>query len=449
MSVSVSVDSPRKLTKETLILLGGGAISGLVASGLHLIAGTTNPALSALAFGGVIGLMVNFADPRDGAPTLRLVLAVLAGIAMAILLSVHWAAAAAVGGLLFGAAFSLDNTGAEKAFFGVLFALAMTGGLYVSNVLGAFIDVAFVQNVFAASTWGLFLAFASGLKRVQWSRDEVRAEFADAYAELNGAERETIHNGRVLYDQILRELERTNDKSQAERAIEIATETSRALIAITQRSQQLREGAAKTSQRGLQSRIVALDERIQNAKDKTVRKELEATLEQLVEQVKVRKRFDVARARLEARQQRCFTALERLHVALVQSGTGADDAAVLDSIESLEKLSDEIRWRNLSVDELVGDSDEVPNEDTETDDIVAELRAELESSSEGEHDDEGDVELEASLDESDEVVLDEPQGRTVLDTGASSTDGTADEPPGTDGSVEVAAEPAHATSDSR
>lgn len=441
MSVSVSVENPRKLTKETLILVGGGALSGLVASGLHLIAGSTNAALGALAFGGIVGLLVNLTDPKAGTPMLRLVLAMLAGIAMAGLLSVHWALAALVGGVLFGVAFSLEDGDStlERGFFAALYGLALVGGLFVSNVLGSMIDVALAANVFAASTWGLFLAFAGGLKRVKWSRDEVMADFADAYAELKGDERETIRNGRVLYEQIVRELDRTEDASHRNRAVEIATETSRALIALTRRSQQLRQGAERTSQRGLQARIVALDERIQAAKDATVRRELEATLDQLVEQVKVRRRFEVARARLEARQQRCFTALERLHVSLIQSGTGADDAAVVESIESLEKLSDEIRWRNLSVDELVEDAD--PSEiDGDTDDIVAELRA-LSETSFAEEDEQDDEVVLATGDE---------EEATVLDTSAIADDGGIDEPPGTDGSVEVSEEQAaHAQSDSR
>lgn len=442
MSVA-TVENPRKLTKEALILLGGGAVSGLVASALQLVAGSANPALGALAFGGVVGLLVNLTDPKTGTPMLRLVLSMLAGIVMAALLSVHWSLAAAAGGILFGAAFSLEDgdSTVERGVFAAIYGLALVGGMYVTNVLGSFIDIALVANIFGASTWGLFLAFAGGLKRVKWSRDELASEFNDAYAEVKGDERETIRTGRILYDQIVKELDRSRDDSHRERAIEIANETSRALIALTRRAQQLRDGAERTSHRGLQSRIVALDERIQASKDATVRRELEATLEQLVEQVKVRRRFDVARARLEARQQRCFTALERLHVSLVQSGSGADDAAVLESIESLEKLSDEIRWRNLSVDELVADTDGDAVEEPDTDDIIAELRAEMDS--------------EAAEADAEEVVLDSaaPQAaedRTVLDTSGSSDDGDADEPPGTDGSVEVSDEQAaHVQSDSR
>lgn len=436
MSVSVSVESPRKLTKETLILVGGGAGAGIVATGLNLIAGNPVPALGALAFGGVVGLLANLTDPKAGTPMLRLVLAICGGAAMAILLFVHWALAAAAMGVFLGLSFSLedgDNV-LERSFMVGMYALALMGGVFVTRTLGPmFTGAELFGNIFVGATWGVFLAFAGGLKRIRWNRDEVMAEFKDAYAELRGDDRETIRNGRILYEQILKELERTKEPDTRDRALEIANETSRALIAITSRSQQLRVAAERTAHRQLQSRIVDLDARIQASTDATVRRELEATLEELVEQVKARKRFDVARARLEARQQRCFTALERLHVSLVQSSSGADDVAVIESIESLEKLSDELRWRNLSVDELVGDGAPDPSLTQETDDIVAEIRAELDSASEAGH---------AEEDES---------SQTVLDTGASTDDArSSDEPPGTDGSVDVAAEQqAHAGSHSR
>lgn len=427
MSVSVTVENKRKFTKESLIFVGGGLVSGVIASILYLIAGSTVPALAALSFGGVVGLLANLTDPKAGTPMLRLVLAIIAGASMALLLPVHWAAGGAAAGLFLGMAFSLEDGDStlEKGFFAIMYAVAMIGGLFVSNNVGGQMDPGLAQTVFAGSTWGVFLAFAGGLKRLKWTRDELLAEFADAQAELKGDERETIRNGRVLYDQIMRELDRTKDNALRDRGVEIAAETSRALIAITRRAQQLKDGAQRTANRRLQQRIVELDERIQAATDTTVKKELQATLDEMVEQVKVRRRFDVAGARLEARQQRCFTALERLHVALVQSGSGADDGAVQESIQSLEKLSEEIRWRNLSVDELVEgteeDVDSTSGEKTEA--IVAEIRAELDAEFPTEDEPNVDVVADEPLEEGEEVVFE------------SAADDGADAPPGTDGSV--------------
>lgn len=417
-SVSVSVENPRKLTRETAILVGGGAMAGLVTSGLNLIAGEPVAALGALAFGGVVGLLVNLTDPRAGTPMLRLVLAILGGVTMALLLGLHWAPAAVVGGVLLGLALSLDDgdTRVERAFIVGMYGLALAGATFVTQTLAPLFDSALAASVFSGSTWGVFLAFAGGLKRLKWSRDEVIAEFDEALAELRGDERATLRSGRVLYEQIVRELDRTTDAGMRARAMEIADETSRALVAITRRADELRVAAERTSSRPLQQRIVDLDARIRDARDATVRRELEATLDELVQQVKVRRRFEVARARLEARQQRCFTALERLHVSLVQSSSGADDVAVRESIDSLERLTDEVRWRNLSVDELVEDGAPDGDDVVDSEDVVAEIRAELDAAAD------------------DEVV--EPEAETVLhgaETGAS----LAEEPGGTDGHVEV------------
>lgn len=445
MSVSVSVDNPRKLTRESLILVGGGALSGLVATGLNLIAGESVFALTALAFGGVVGLLANLSDPKAGTPMLRLVLAILGGGALAALALVHWGLGALVGGVLLGMAFSLEDgdNALEKGFFAGMYGLALVGGLFVTRVLGPMFDIDFASQLFTGATWGVFLAFAGGLKRLDWARDELMSKFKDAYADLDGSERETIHSGKVLYEQILKELDRTREASTRDRAAEIATETSQALIALTRRAQELRIGAQRTSQRQLGNRIVELDERIENTQDPTVKRELEATLDELVEQVKVRKRFEVARARLEARQQRCFTALERLHVSLVQSA-GADDGAVRESIESLERLSDELRWRNLSVDQLVDGADEDMSEEFDSRVIIEELRGEIESEA-------TDDEYVATVQGDDAEDAEESETRTVLDSGAASDEGDDADPapPGTDGSVSAREAQAHAHSDSR
>lgn len=427
MSVSISVENSRKYTKESWILIGAGAVSGVVASGLHLIAGSAHAALTSLAFGAIVGLSVNLSDPREDTPMLRLVLSMIAGALIAGLLSVHWALAAVVGGALFGLAFTIGDasTKVERAFFTGVYGLALLGAMFVTIVASQEIDQPFVLTVFTTTTWGLFLAFAAGLKRVKWSRDEVVAEFNDAYADLRGEDRETIRSGQTLYNQIVSELERDGDARHVTRGMQIATETSRALIALTRRAQQLREGVQITSKRDLNERIVALDERIAATSDATVKRELQVTLEQLVAQVNVRRRFDVARARIESRQQRCFTALERLHIALVQSGAGDSDAAVIESIESLEQLSDEIQWRNLSVDELTSDEVEPPA-DADHDAIVAELREQAAAAA---------VAEQASASQEEVELIIEPHQPATLDTVGLKRHAGTDEPPGTDGSI--------------
>ncbi len=413
---SVSLKAPRKYSREIMLLVGGGALAGVVATLLNAIAGASEPALFALSFGGIVGLLTNLTDPREGTPALRLVLAIIGGASMALLLAVNSFAAAAALGLFIGMSLSLDHgdSSAERAFVVVMHALALVPAAFVVEVLAPMIPTELAQLVFSGGVFGVFLSFASGLKRVDWQRDELLAEFKDAYADLRGEERETIRSGRIIYEQIVRELERAEQQTR-DRAADIASETGHALIAITRRSQQLRSAVEKTGHRQLQSRIAEIDRRIEEARDATVERELRATLKELAEQVKARRRFDVARARLEARQQRCFTALERLHVSLVQASAG-DDAGVIESIESLERISDEIRWRNLSVDELVGDEVEPEASEADVDEILADARA-------------GVV-----LDGADS---DSTEEGTVLDTGAAEDESPTDEPPGTDGSVEV------------
>lgn len=436
MSVSVSLSENRAFGRESLIAIGGGVLSGVVATGLGVIAGATLPQLAALAFGALVGLAANFADDTNSTPMLRLILAIAGGAAMALLWPLNALIAGAAGGVLLGSAFVLgeEHSTVERLGLIGLYGLWMTAAVFVTQTLSGLVESAFIANVFTGATWGTFLAFAGGLRRLEWRRDEVLATFKAAEADLHGELASTVTSGRVLYEQILRELERAPAKDR-ERASEIASETSQALIALCRRADELQSASERTSERKLQMRVVELDERIAGTDDASVRRELEAALDELLHQVKVRKRLDVARARLEARQQRCFTALERLHVSLIQSGTGGsgDDAAVLESLSSLEKLTDEIRWRNLSVEELCGPADS-PDASLEIDDddLIATIRAGLESKP--------DVARDV-------VSNDEPaETPTVLDTAAfaddvdASPEGLSDGPPGTDGNLESESE---------
>lgn len=434
MSVSVSLREERAFGRESLIAIGGGVASGVVATGLAVIAGATLPQLAALAFGAIVGLAANFADDTNSTPMLRLILAIAGGATMAMVWPVHAVLAGAVGGLFLGGAFALgeDHSTFERSAIIAVYAVWMAAAVYVTQTLAGVVESALVANVFTGATWGTFLAFAGGLRRLDWKRDEVLANFREAEADLTGELAQTLKSGRILYEQILQELERTPERDH-ERAYEIASETSQALIALCRRAEELRSAAERTSARKLQLRVVELDERIGATGDATVKRELQAALDELLEQVKVRQRMDVARARLEARQQRCFTALERLHVSLIQSGTGgaADDAAVIESLVSLEKLTDEIRWRNLSVEELCDDDGSLDEESTGDDEeLIASIRAEL------------DVNGDGVVDEAERAAAAEDASGTVLDTSAFADEveptdkGLDDGPPGTDGHLE-------------
>ncbi len=439
MSVSVSLSESRAFGREALIVIGGGAVSGIVAAGLELIAGAGAPQLMAISFGAVVGLVANFADHKIDTPVLRLLLSIAGGFAAALLWTLNPILAGAAAGLLLGGAFALgeDHSGPERAAAISVYGFWMAAAVFVTHTFAVALEMAVVGHVFTGAVWGLFLAFAGGLRRLEWRRDEVIASFREAEADLKGELKRSVEGGRVLYEQILQEVERVPAKDR-DRAEEIATETSQALIALCRRSDELGRAAERTSQRKLQMRVLSLDERIANTTDATVRRELEATLDELLEQVKVRRRFDLALARLEARQQRCFTALERLHVSLIQSASGGpgDDAAVLESIASLEKLSDEIRWRNLSVEELCEGEEGVEVDEEDSDELIAEIRAEMDGAAES-SDDVEEVEFPTR-----EESVEEPETPTVLDSAAfaDEVDGSTADPPGTDGSLESTVE---------
>lgn len=80
-----------------------------------------------------------------------------------------------------------------------------------------------------------------------------------------------------------------------------------------------------------------------------------AALGEIVEQMRTRARLEAAGVRLEARAQRYLTALERLHVTLIQNDSlTSSDATVHVALDDLARLTEEVHWKNLSLDELVG-----------------------------------------------------------------------------------------------
>lgn len=438
MSVSVTLENGRAYTREAMLLIGGGAAAGILTQVLELVAATTVAPLAALTFGSVLGLGANLTDAKEGTPMLRLILAILGGILWAgLMMTVHPLVGAGVGGFLIGAGYSLEegDTRLERAWNWTMYAIALALGAFTASALIPS-GTGFLGLVGSGLIWGVFLAFAGGLKRLNFSRDEISSEFKEAEAELDGQEKDNVRNGRALYEQIVRELERARERRTRDRATEIARETSRALIALARRSAELSVAAQVTSQRHLQMRVIELDERIKVARDQEVKVQLEATLDELLEQLRVRERLNVARARLEARGERCFTALERLHVTLLQGASGALGEGALDeSIENLERLSEEIHWRNLSVEELVGD--DVRASLTPEDDLLQRIREEHDAA-------ESDQEVELELD-AERTVLD---SQTRLEEPESAEDEVSfsDDPPGTDGSVSAVEEASHVQS---
>ena len=361
MSVRISLENSRYYQRDVVHFFGGGAIAGAVAFILHLVAGAPVSSLLALSFGSTLGLMSNLMDSREGTPMLRLVLSVLAGVVMMLTWNVEPMLSSALCGAFLSMAFTLgEGTRVEKLGWAMLFSIAMVGGVWVSTSIGFLMlsSSTFAFSLASGAIWGLFLSFAAGLRRLRFDRDELWSKLNEAEKDLRGEEAQDIRQGRALYEAIQRELERTKEVDLKARALAITRETTEALVAFARRAEELQTALEVTRSRQLEERAKVLRAELLAIRDQHLAREVEATLREVVEQIQVNKKLEVARRRIEAKKQRCFTALERLHVSLLQGGHGAADSALAESVSNLERLTDEVEWRNLSVDELVGDEEE-------------------------------------------------------------------------------------------
>jgi len=316
--------------------------------------------------GASLGLRANRGERGGGVQAMRLGLGVRAGIAMALLLPLHALLAAAAGGLLLGAAYGLEWGDSVPKRVGVwlAYALALVGGIYTTDTLFSVgflesFDAPFIGDLMRGGIWSVFLMLPAGLKYLEWETDPVLAEIREAKAVIKGRQREQLEAAEDAYERVLVELGREAQQDVRERAHEIAKEVCRGFIGLTQRAHELERTVAKTSARPLDQRVAELEGRIRSARDAVLRKELMGALAEVVEQVRTRRKLEVVVVRLDARQQRYLTALDRLHVTLVQndSMTTSDDGSLNVSLDELSKLTEEVRWQNLSIEELVGDED--------------------------------------------------------------------------------------------
>lgn len=381
----------RAYTKEVMAIGIGGVLAGLVSSGLQLIAHGHGPALTVLSFSAILGISASFLDHREGSSVLRVVLGALGGIGMVMALAVHPIFAAVLGGGFIGAAFSLrfGNSTVQRAAVVTAYAAALAIGTFIASVLlnvGFFksFDVPVVKDILTTGMWSLALMLPGGLKFLEWQSDELDSEYKAVRAELKGKHRQTIENAHATYGRIRDELNREEQSDVRERAADIAKEVSRGLIALTRRAAELEETVARTSQSPLEDRAAELEARIRASRDKALKRELAAALEEVVEQMRTRRRMEAACVRIEARQQRFLTALERLHVALVQNDRlASSDSSIGQSLDNLSRLTEEVRWSNLSVDELCGDEQDDEAQDEQTEALLAELESLQERESTG------------------------------------------------------------------
>lgn len=372
----VELENESAYARESTTLILGGLCAGASGGLLAMLAGQGHDQLLALSFGAIIGLFANLGDRQESRGTLRLVMAIMAGTSMALLLQVQPLIAGAAGGIMLGAALGMERVKgavARKVLEAGSYALLLMAGVFTTRVLfgqGAltFADVPMLRPVLEGSVWGLFLAMAAGVNRLRWMHDETSELFDAALIEAGSEEREVLRCGRDLYGRIMDELGNEGRRQEGEddlgeQARAIATDTAQHLVLMTRRTDELRRLLTRGRTREIEERYERTRVRREASTDPAIRQEFGAALAELDEQRSMGQRIELARARLEARQQRCITALERLHLALIHNSAALTESVGLqDALSSLQRLTEEMHWKSLPVDELLAlERDEAMN----------------------------------------------------------------------------------------
>ncbi len=353
---SLTLYDERRFNRDLGVLFTGGLASGLVAAVLVAMAGTHQFELMALSFGGLVGVAAAFTGGDRETPTLRVVLALLGGILVAGAFPTGLAAAVLGGGVL-GLGLTVDSEWSERITSMVVFALALGAAVFTTSTLfeDGFLqpaNVPLVRELMTGGIWGTFMAAGAGLKQLRWNHDPTLTRLREIVGEVGAAERGYLQAARKLYGPIQTELDRTDDEQLRNHARRITAETLRALERLTRRSTELRDAMISNPGRNLGRRLERIDAQLDATPDPSVREELKAARRELVQERQARERLETAVTRLEVRQQRCITALERLHMNLVETGNDSGDLRLEASLENLEELTDEIQWRNLSLDDI-------------------------------------------------------------------------------------------------
>lgn len=386
-------------SRELLVMAVTGLFSGLVSSGLSLIAGGSHAELAVLSFGAMMGLSASLLERKGALSNLKLVLGVMAGGVMLLFLGTNVLLSAVIGGLLLGTAMTFDREDfgwPQRLALIAAHGLALAAGMYTSGTLmgvgflSDFARIPVLSSVIQAALWTLFLMLPAGLKYMQWRENELSSEIKAASQGLDAKHRHTLDVAQETYERILDEIEREGSEAIRERASAIAQEVIQGLIALTRRSDELHRAIQRTNARPLEIRARELEDRIRATRDVALRRELVAALSEVVEQMRTRRRLETACARIEARQQRYLTALDKLHVTLVQNDSlSSSEGALVHSLDELSQLTEQVRWQNLSVDELLDGApgDEMTHEqeaeqaesalveDSELDDLLEQMHS--------------------------------------------------------------------------
>ncbi len=393
MATATTQKSQHAYTQELVVLAIVAVVAGLATTVLSIIAKGHAEPLGALAFGALAGLGANLLDPRTTRSILRLILGIAAGAMMALTMATSPLLAAVLGGGLIGAAFSLEygTSPVQRGLLWLAYAGALGAGTYTASTL---LDIGFLEglsqipagtDIARAGIWSVFLMLPTGFKYVQWEDDPILAEFTVALSDLHGRHHQLLETGLDAYRRIQEEMKREANEAVRDRAQSVAAEVSRGLIGLTKRADELSSTVERTMSRSLDIRARELESRIRSTRDAALKRELVAALSEVVEQMRARRRLETAVARLEARQQRYLTALDRLHVTLVQNDSLATASGSLGvSLDELSRLTEEVHWQNLSVEELCDSSfddldplpeDEDEVDESELDDLLDEVYA--------------------------------------------------------------------------
>jgi hypothetical protein len=379
MSANATLRHEDIFERHLIGLVGGGLAAGIVASLLELIVGRGVEALAALSFAAVVGLVINQLDPREDTALMRLVLALAGGVLMGGIAGLgFWGApwlAAALGGGFLGAALTFDRgqSRTRTLWTWSLFAAALPAGVFTAETLfhtGLLqpLDAAIIRQALEGTVWGVFLAVAAGMSDLEWDRDSLVGKLDEAIARHHEPVRDYLESAKELYRQIVRECDRAEQDDTRRRALEIAADTVGSLLRFAARFEELRQTMRHSGGERLSRRLERMDRRLEEAKSASVAREFEQARAQILEQLQMRQRLELACARLESSLQRSLTTLEKLHLTLVQHATSAsNDTGLTEALSRLEQLADEVELKNLSVDELCEmqalESDEAPEQD--------------------------------------------------------------------------------------
>lgn len=354
----LAIEDGDELSRTLRVIASGGLASGIVAALLVAIAGGQTAALTGLSFGGITGVAATFAQPADEETPLLSVILGLGGGAILALGFPTPLVAACLAGAAIGLGISVPESfaqgvrtalGSAGAFGAAVFT---TGVLFENGFLTA-LDIGGVREPLTGVIWGTFMAAGVGLELLRLHGDRLQARLDAAIDDVGERAARFVRPARELYGEIRREIESADAAPVRDDAERILEESLRALESLARRGDELRGALDAHSVGDLEARRTAVQTQLEATDEETLRRELEAAREELARQASDRDRLETAIARIDVRQQRCLSALQRLHVHLVEDRDTAETESHLErSMEELSHLTAKVQWRNLSVEEI-------------------------------------------------------------------------------------------------